>query len=57
MTLILVILVVASLASMAWAFAAAAKFEAAAVALEARVKSRLDQPPPSATDSDKGAHR
>ena len=57
MTLILVVLVLASIASMAWAFLASAKFEAAAAELEERVKSRLDLPPQSATESDKGASK
>jgi hypothetical protein len=55
MTLILVVLILASLASMAWAFLASTKFEDAAKTLEARVKTRLDLPPQSAMESDKGA--
>lgn len=54
MTLILVILILLSIASMAWAFSASMQLEVAATALEKRVKSRLDQPPQSATESDKG---
>lgn len=57
MTLILVILVLASIASMTWAFLASTKFEAAATALEERVKSRLDLSPRAATESDKGARK
>lgn len=54
MTLILVILVLSSIASMAWAFSASMQLEVAATALEERVKTRLDQAPHSATESGKG---
>ena len=57
MTLILVVLILASIAAMAWAFQASAKFEASAAALEERVKTRLDLPPQSVTESDKGASK
>jgi hypothetical protein len=54
MTLILVVLVLSSIAAMAWAFSAARKLEVAAAALEERVKTRLDLPPHPAAASDKG---
>lgn len=55
MTWILVFLILASLASMAWAFRSSSKLDAAATALEERVKTRLDLPLHPAPETDKGA--
>ena len=57
MTLIFAILILASIAAMAWAFLASAKLEAAADELERRVEARLDLPPAAAAESDKGASK
>lgn len=55
MTLIFSILIVASIAAMAWAFLASTKLDAAALELEHRVRSRLDNIHAPTTETDKGA--
>lgn len=51
MTLILSLLVLASIAAMAWAFLSAAKLDASVDALETRINERLAHAPGSETET------